>query len=228
MPAVNGGVHPGASEISELRSPPRPMSLAEIPRGTQAIFIKDFVTIGSDTVSIHAPQVEPLVLQLDGTLYLAKWAGKASSHENGDIVRITFAFADGTERELQFPAGQDSPVARTPTESEKRLWQRRQSGENDPLAELIRLGDSSAGEICIDPMADSGSGILDLTRESDDTALGAELLEEIYVGDDSDAGQLLHEIRDGCEVEVPVLEDVEGDTGRGSQANKRSWWNIFG
>ena len=28
----------------------------------------------------------------------------------------------------------------------------------------------------------SGSGLLDLTRESDDTSLGAELLDEIYPG----------------------------------------------
>ncbi|MDA8377089.1 MAG: excisionase family DNA-binding protein [Planctomycetia bacterium] len=35
----------------------------------------------------------------------------------------------------------------------------------------------------------SGSGLLDLTRESDNTSLGAELLEEIYPGDHSVAGQ---------------------------------------
>ncbi|MHC5023720.1 MAG: helix-turn-helix domain-containing protein [Planctomycetota bacterium] len=31
----------------------------------------------------------------------------------------------------------------------------------------------------------SGSGLLDLTRESDDTTLGAELLEEVYAGDEN-------------------------------------------
>ena len=31
----------------------------------------------------------------------------------------------------------------------------------------------------------SGSGLLDLTRESDDTSLGAELLEEVYSSDDN-------------------------------------------
>jgi excisionase family DNA binding protein len=35
----------------------------------------------------------------------------------------------------------------------------------------------------------SGSGLLDLTRESDNTSLGAELLEEIYPGDHSVSGQ---------------------------------------
>lgn len=34
----------------------------------------------------------------------------------------------------------------------------------------------------------SGSGLLDLTRESDDTSLGAELLDEIYPGGDTGAG----------------------------------------
>lgn len=34
----------------------------------------------------------------------------------------------------------------------------------------------------------SGSGILDLTRESDDTSLGAELLEEIYTGEEEAGG----------------------------------------
>jgi hypothetical protein len=54
----------------------------------------------------------------------------------------------------------------------------------DPLAQtavtdLAGLGMEGTG---------SGSGILDLTRESDDTSLGRELLEEIYTGDDdSDA-----------------------------------------
>ncbi len=36
----------------------------------------------------------------------------------------------------------------------------------------------------------SGSGLLDLTRESDDTSLGAELLDEIYPGGDSSAGSI--------------------------------------
>lgn len=54
----------------------------------------------------------------------------------------------------------------------------------DPLAQtavtdVAGLGMDSAG---------SGSGILDLSRESDDTSLGAELLEEIYTGEEEGEG----------------------------------------
>lgn len=55
----------------------------------------------------------------------------------------------------------------------------------DPLAQTAV---TDIGGLGIEGMG-SGSGILDLTRESDDTSLGAELLEEIYTGEDSGAGK---------------------------------------
>jgi hypothetical protein len=49
-------------------------------------------------------------------------------------------------------------------------------------------GDTQLGEGLDDDLTlesvGSGSGLLDLTRESDDTSLGAELLEEVYASDD--------------------------------------------
>ena len=63
----------------------------------------------------------------------------------------------------------------------------------------------------------SGSGLLDLTRESDDTSLGAELLEEIYPAGGSDAkmegGSGFEGIFDaagGVESAPSGLADVEG------------------
>ena len=68
------------------------------------------------------------------------------------------------------------------------------------------LGDSDEAMEMIDPMAQtelapdladqvdldsgsSGSGLLDLTREADDTSLGAELLDEIYPGAEEGGGE---------------------------------------
>lgn len=53
----------------------------------------------------------------------------------------------------------------------------------------IEAGDTQAGEAIDDDLTleavGSGSGLLDLTRESDDTSLGAELLEEVYSSDEN-------------------------------------------
>jgi hypothetical protein len=58
----------------------------------------------------------------------------------------------------------------------------------DPLAQTVVSGSVTADddELALESVG-SGSGLLDLTRESDDTSLGAELLEEIYPAGGSDA-----------------------------------------
>lgn len=51
-------------------------------------------------------------------------------------------------------------------------------------SEETQVGDAlEEGELDLESIG-SGSGLLDLTRESDDTSLGAELLEEVYAGDE--------------------------------------------
>ncbi len=61
------------------------------------------------------------------------------------------------------------------------------SGEEDVAGET-QVGGTQVGveaiedELSLEAIG-SGSGLLDLTRESDDTSLGAELLEEVYSGD---------------------------------------------
>jgi hypothetical protein len=51
----------------------------------------------------------------------------------------------------------------------------------DPMAKTVMSGTSSGTGL---EGVGSGSGLLELTRESDDTSLGAELLDEIYPGDE--------------------------------------------
>ncbi len=58
----------------------------------------------------------------------------------------------------------------------------------DPMAQTVVSDSFQADddELALESVG-SGSGLLDLTRESDDTSLGAELLEEIYPAGGSDA-----------------------------------------
>jgi len=67
----------------------------------------------------------------------------------------------------------------------------------DPLAQTVVSDGSEA--LGIDA-AGSGSGLLDLTRESDDTSLGAELLDEIYPGGEGEMGEAT---RAGLEEAIP-------------------------
>lgn len=56
--------------------------------------------------------------------------------------------------------------------------------EGDPSA-VTRITETGGGELTLDSVG-SGSGLLDLTREADDTSLGADLLEDVYKPDDGD------------------------------------------
>jgi len=56
-------------------------------------------------------------------------------------------------------------------------------GEDDEAGDT-RVGEGVEDELSLESVG-SGSGLLDLTRESDDTSLGAELLEEVYSSDEN-------------------------------------------
>jgi hypothetical protein len=58
-----------------------------------------------------------------------------------------------------------------------------EGGEDDDLAET-RVADAFDEELSLEAVG-SGSGLLDLTNESDDTSLGAELLDAVWQSDDT-------------------------------------------
>ena len=84
----------------------------------------------------------------------------------------------------------------------------------DPLAQtavsdLAGLGMEGTG---------SGSGILDLTRESDDTSLGRELLDEIYTGEEDGSAASHSDIQIGEGTQAGLAEaetDQAGQSGEG-------------
>ena len=57
------------------------------------------------------------------------------------------------------------------------------SGVADAVSGETQVGAEAIDDELSLESVGSGSGLLDLTRESDDTSLGAELLEEVYAGD---------------------------------------------
>jgi len=75
----------------------------------------------------------------------------------------------------------------------------------DPLAQT-QLAPDLADQVDLDS---SGSGLLDLTREADDTSLGAELLEEIYPGGE-EGGESQVPTQMNLDVPVPVETGGQG------------------
>lgn len=93
-------------------------------------------------------------------------------------------------------------------------------GVADPLAQTVVSG-ATGGGLGIEGVG-SGSGLLDLTRESDDTSLGAELLDEIYpeeaeadaeMGEDTRAG-----LAEAISEETPAGGDIFEGSGVGEAA----------
>jgi hypothetical protein len=77
----------------------------------------------------------------------------------------------------------------------------------DPLAQT-QIAPDMEDQVSLDS-GSSGSGLLDLTREADDTSLGAELLEEIYPGSDENA----------VETQLPTGLDVASEVETMAQAD---------
>jgi hypothetical protein len=77
----------------------------------------------------------------------------------------------------------------------------------DPMAKT-QIAPSVTDELSIE--GGGGSGLMDMTRESDDTSLGAELLDEIYSGDETQPDKPSPEVRGHQEafgqIEEPAVQ----------------------
>lgn len=87
----------------------------------------------------------------------------------------------------------DGPPAGKPNErSGISIFDTESTEEGDPSAVTRITETATAGELTLESVG-SGSGLLDLTREADDTSLGADLLEDVYKPDDEGGGGALFE-----------------------------------
>lgn len=103
--------------------------------------------------------------------------GLDDSTESGEKDDTVITAAGGDEDE----ESGESPAAGTEGQEEEEM-----SFSADPLAQTQLTDEDLEDRVSLDS-GSSGSGLLDLSREADDTSLGAELLEEIYPSADEGA-----------------------------------------
>lgn len=105
--------------------------------------------------------------------------------ESGDIQLLDDSRLGGSGLDLQ-DSGQDSGLALADSrEGSSMSAFDTDHGESPASARTQQAGATGVDdELSLDAVG-SGSGLLDLTRESDDTSLGAELLEEVYSSDEN-------------------------------------------
>ena len=86
----------------------------------------------------------------------------------------------------------------------------------DPMAKTVVAAPGGDEHIALDGSG-AGSGLLDLTRESDDTSLGAELLEGIDMGDTAETVVPAETVVEGgaadAGAEVPGLPEIGAESG---------------
>lgn len=158
--------------------------------------------------------------------------GAASASDDSGEITLEAAPEPDTIEELPTVADADgtSMIGLAPVDEEPKP----RGGEKDTVISASGIGvfDDDELEIDADPMAEtqitasaggdqvtlegtgSGSGLLDLTREADDTSLGAELLDEIYPGEEDSiepppAPAATTEEPEEAEAEEPVEEAPE-------------------
>ncbi len=156
---------------------------------------------------------------------LAAARSSLSSEDTGEI--LLEAPPEPELPSLTDSAGGTSIIGLEPLPEDEPEEQKKKKEDTVITASGIGVFDDDELEIDADPMAKtqitsgavddqvtlesagSGSGLLDLAREADDTALGADLLDEIYPGEEEAAAPAAAEEAEE-EAAEPALEAAEG------------------
>lgn len=105
--------------------------------------------------------------------------------ESGELGAISLASDSGSGMNLESPKEQTGIS----------IFDTDQTDEADPSA-VTQVTESAPTELSLETVG-SGSGLLDLTREADDTSLGKDLLEEVSSQDGSTASETVTEGESG-------------------------------
>ena len=145
--------------------------------------VKELVTSGQlqefrdrDRLMFKVDQVN-LLAQGDGP----DESGVIPLAESGELGAISLASDSGSGMNLESPKDQTGIS----------IFDTDQTEEADPSA-VTQVTESAPTELSLETVG-SGSGLLDLTREADDTSLGKDLLEEVGAQDGSTASETVTE-----------------------------------
>jgi len=164
---------------------------------------------------------------------LAASRGGLTSEDTGEILLEAAPEPEPELPTLADSAGGTSIIGLEPLPEDEPEEQKKKKEDTVITASGIGVFDDDELEIDADPMAKtqitsgavddqvtlesagSGSGLLDLAREADDTALGADLLDEIYPGEEEAAAPAARApaaAEEAAEEEAaePALEAAEG------------------
>ena len=97
------------------------------------------------------------------------------------------ALAESSEMDVISLAGSGTGMEmgqETKEETGVSIFDADETEEADPSA-VTQITETAADFSAIETLGGSGSGLLDMTQEADDTSLGADLLEGVYTGDES-------------------------------------------
>jgi len=108
-----------------------------------------------------------------------------SGASDGPIELADTGVEDAIDLKNDTAVGVDAPVENPNEATGVSVFDAGEIDLADPMAQTQVTGPMIDDEELALESVGSGSGLLDLTRESDDTSLGAELLDEIYPGADS-------------------------------------------
>ena len=115
----------------------------------------------------------------------AETGTQAPIESPGEASGFTLEMADSTAAGLSTPAG-ETAITAEPTDQPSDEDQLTLGGDTQAAAEgAVTQAESAPGILQLDAEG-SGSGLLDLAREGDDTSLGA-VMDEIYPGEDETA-----------------------------------------
>lgn len=119
--------------------------------------------------------------------------------ESGELGAISLASDSGSGMNLESPKEQTGIS----------IFDADQTDEADPSA-VTQVTESAPTELSLETVG-SGSGLLDLTREADDTSLGRDLLEEVSSQDGSTASETVTEGEGGGDAGA-LFESTGGES----------------